>query len=78
LKEAPTLVMALCLDVGLLDLESRELSGIRDGLEIIETYAQQTRAVRPRSQRLRDRARLVQSVEATMGPLADVANPQRK
>ena len=66
-----TLVMALCLNTDLVDLEGRDLYGIRHSLETVETYAEQTRAVRPLAQRLQDRARLVAAVEATLGPLAD-------
>ncbi|MBI4517338.1 MAG: hypothetical protein HY699_16155 [Deltaproteobacteria bacterium] len=69
-SERTTLVLALCLDTGLYDLERRNLYGIRHGLETVETYFRQTRAVRPIKERLRDRARLVQAVEATLGPLA--------
>jgi hypothetical protein len=69
--ERATIVLVLCLNTGLYDLEGRELYGIRHGLEPVETYLRQTRAVRPMDERLRDRQRLVQAVEATLGPLAD-------
>ena len=52
----------------------RELYGIRAGLETIETFAAQTRAVRPLEQRLRSPVRLRQAVEAAVGPLADRAD----
>jgi hypothetical protein len=69
--ERTTLVLALCLDTELYDMEGRNLYGIRHGLETVETYFRQTRAVRPIDERLRDRVRLVQAVEATLGPLAN-------
>jgi hypothetical protein len=68
-EERATIVLVLCLNTGLYDLEGRELYGIRHGLEAIETYLGQTRAVRPMNERLRDRERLVQAVDATLGPL---------
>jgi hypothetical protein len=55
----------------LYDMEERELYGIRSGLETVETFARQTRAVRPLEQRLRDPVRIREAVEATVGPLAD-------
>lgn len=67
----PTLAVVLCLSAVLADLEGRELYGIRHGLEVVETYAQQTRAVRPVAERVRDPARLDAAVEATLGPLAE-------
>jgi hypothetical protein len=68
-------VHAACLTVKLYDMEERQLYGIRSGLETIETFARQTRAARPRAERLQDPERLGQAVEATVGPLADRAAP---
>ncbi len=70
LLEHTTIVYALCLNTELHDLEGRNLYGIRHGIETVETYFRQTRAVRPLEHRLRDRERLAQAVEATLGPLA--------
>lgn len=69
--EQATLVIASCLYTNLYDMEERELYGIRSGLETIETFARQTRAERPLGERLKDRGRLREAVEATLGPLAD-------
>lgn len=69
--EETTLVRATCLSAVLYDMEERELYGIRSGLETVETFARQTRAVRPLEQRLRDPVRIREAVEATVGPLAD-------
>lgn len=71
----PTLAVVLCLNAVLVDGEGRELYGIRHGLEAVETYAQQTRAVRPVAERLRNPARLNAAVEATLGPLAGAGRP---
>jgi hypothetical protein len=68
--ETATLVRAACFHTVLVDLEERELYGIRAGLETIETYARQTRAERPLSARLADPAGLRDAVDATLGPLA--------
>lgn len=71
LVEAATVAVALCLNALLLDLEGRELYAIRHGLETIETYAEQTRAIRPIAERLQRRAGFVDAVEKTVGPLAE-------
>jgi hypothetical protein len=71
LTDRTTVVYALCLNVDLEDMERRSIYSIRHGLETVETYFLQTRAVRPMDQRLRNRERLVQAVEATLGPLAN-------
>lgn len=71
----PTLAVVLCLNAVLVDGEGRELYGIRHGLEAVETYAQQTRAVRPVPERLRNPVRLNAAVEATLGPLAGAGRP---
>lgn len=70
LREEATLAVVLCLNAVLYDLEGRELYGIRHGLETVETYAAQTRAVRPLAQRLQNQPRLVEAVNATVAPLA--------
>jgi hypothetical protein len=70
LRGAATVAVVLCLNAELADLEGRELYGIRHGLEPIETYAAQTRAVRPFNERLEQPARLVEAVDVTVGPLA--------
>jgi hypothetical protein len=67
----PTLVRATCLATALYDMEERELYGIRAGLETVETYAWQTRAVRPVAERLRNPLRVQQAVESAIGPLAN-------
>jgi hypothetical protein len=72
LTDRATVVYALCLNTDLRDMEQRSLYDIRYGIETIETYFMQTRAVRPLDERLRNRARLVQAVEATLGPLAKI------
>ena len=66
-----TLARATCLDVKLVDREERELYSIRAGIEGVETYANQTRAVRPASDRFRDTARIDDAIELIVGPLAD-------
>lgn len=70
LTDRATVVYALCLNTDLQDMEGRSLYNIRYGIETIETYFMQTRAVRPLDARLRDRTRLVQAVDATLGALA--------
>ena len=70
MPDSPTLAVVLCLNSGLVDLEGRKLYGIRHGLEPVETYAQQTRAVRPVAERLQNPSRLNAVIEATLGPLA--------
>ena len=70
-KRTTTLARALCLTATLYDMEERQIYAIRSGLEMIETYAMQTRARRPIEERLRDPERLQQAIEATLGPLAD-------
>lgn len=71
-----TLARALCLSASLYDMETRYLYGIRNPLEVIETYANQTRAVRPKEERLRDPERIEGALEAVVGPLADGAGKQ--
>lgn len=70
-KSSPTLARALCLNANLHDMETREIYGIRSGLELTETFASQTKAKRPMEERLRDPDRLQQAIEAVVGPLAD-------
>jgi hypothetical protein len=70
LRESATLALVLCLSAVLYDIEGRELYGIRHGLETVETYAVQTRAVRPLAERLQNEVRLLEAVKATVGPLA--------
>jgi hypothetical protein len=77
-SELPTLALVLCLNAGLFDIAGRELYGIRHCLDAAETYAEQSRAVRPIAQRLRQHARIVEAVEATVGPLADAGSPGGK
>jgi hypothetical protein len=69
--EEATLVRASCLSATLHDMEERELYGIRSGLETVEAFAWQTRAVRPLEQRLRNPVRIREAVEVIIGPLAD-------
>jgi hypothetical protein len=71
--EGTTLVLAACLNTTLYDMEERELYSIRSGLETLSTFARQTRAERPMSERLLDPVRLQQAVDETLGPLADAA-----
>jgi hypothetical protein len=71
-----TLVRASCLTVALYDMEKRELYKVHRGLETFETYAWQTRAVKPLEQRLQDPARLDWAVDGAVGPLRDRL-PQR-
>ena len=66
-----TVAIVLCLNAVLVDLDGRDLYGIRHGLQTVETFAEQTRAVRPIPQRLQDETRLMEAIEATVGPLAD-------
>jgi hypothetical protein len=65
-----TSVLVLCLSTTLRDTESRVLYGIRHGLEPLATYHRQTRALRPRDERLRDSSRLATAVDETLAPLA--------
>jgi len=71
-----TLARAACLVARLYDMERRFLYGVQSGLEVIETFAEQTRAVRPKSERLKDPDRIKEALEAVIGPLADGAGPQ--
>ncbi len=71
LTEPTTVAVVLCFNTVLYDLEGRELYSIRQGLEPIETYAAQTRAVRPLAERLREHVLITKAVEETVGPLAD-------
>ena len=73
-----TLVRATCLHADFYDMDQRHLYGIRHALEVIETYAEQTRAVRPRAARLRNRAVLAAAVEEVVGPFADNAGRRRR
>ena len=68
-----TLVHAACLHANLYDLDRRYLYGIRHALEVIETYAQQTRAVRSRAARFRNTSIVAKAIEAVIGPLAENA-----
>jgi len=72
-KRSPTLARALCLNVSLYDMEERMIYGMRSGLELIETFASQTKAKRPLEERLRDPERLERAIEAAIGPLAGAA-----
>lgn len=71
-----TLARAGCLYANLYDMEGREIYNIRHGLEIYETYAKQTRALRPLEERFTKDEQLRAAVEATLGPLAD--RPKRR
>jgi hypothetical protein len=68
-----TKVRVACFSALLFDMEERELYGIRSGLETLETFARQTRAIRPREDRLQDPERIRKAVEAVVGPLAGAA-----
>jgi len=72
-----TMVRAACVSANLYDMETRYLYGIRHALEIIETYAEQTRAVRPEGERLKDPAQIEEALEEIIGPLADGAGPSQ-
>lgn len=74
LRDGATLAVVLCLSAALFDIEGRELYGIRHGLETVETYAVQTRAVRPLAERLQNDARLIEAVKETVGPLAQAGS----
>jgi hypothetical protein len=78
LRDRATFAVVLCLNAGLSDLEGRTLYGIRYGLEPVETYAEQTRAVKPIAERLQDPGRIAQAVEQTVGPLADAGRSAGK
>ena len=69
LLDQATLVRAACLVATLFDMEGRALYSIQSGIETFETYAQQTRAARPRASRLTDEARLRRAVDMDLGPL---------
>jgi len=69
--EHAALVRATCLWVSLVDMEARELYGIRSGIEVVETFARQTLARLPQDQRLRDPARLDEAVQHVLMPLAE-------
>lgn len=75
LRDPATFGIVLCLNAQLFDLEGRELYAIRYGIEPVETYAQQTRAVKPVAERLQRPGGVAQAVEQTVGPLADAAKP---
>ncbi len=66
-----TLIVAACLSASLENFDDHQLYGIRTALEIIETYAHQTRATRPRDERFEDSARNAEAVELVIGPMAD-------
>jgi len=74
---AVTMVRAACISANLYDMEIRYLYGIRHALEIVETYARQTRAIRPEGERLKDPTQIERALEAIIGPLADGAGPSR-
>ena len=63
-------MLSVQFDAYNLDSPSTVNTNIRYGIETIETYFRQTRAVRPLTERLRDHARLVQAVDETLGALA--------
>jgi hypothetical protein len=70
-----TMARAACITASLYDMEARHLYGIRHALEVIETFARQTRAIRPEGERLKDPVQIKQALEAIIGPLADGAGP---
>jgi hypothetical protein len=65
-----TIAYGACLQLSVMDLESRELYGIRSGLEFEDAYAKQTHARRPVDQRLRDPKRIAEALDAIVAPLA--------
>ncbi|MEM9175914.1 MAG: hypothetical protein AAGC67_11830 [Myxococcota bacterium] len=66
-----TLAYASCLSAMLFDMDRNFLYGIQHGLEVFDSYARQTRAKRPREERLKDPAVIEEAVETVVGPLAD-------
>jgi len=71
--EQATLVRAACLGATLFDMNEHVLYSIQSGIEPVETYARQTRAARPRAERLQDVLRLQRAVDDAVGPLAGAA-----
>lgn len=70
----PTLVIASCLGGELYDMSEKKLYSIQSGFEVIETYFEQTRAVRPVSERLQDDRLLQQAVDGVLGGLVERKN----
>ena len=70
LFDPPLLARAACLVVTLYDRDRRQLYAIQSGIEPFETYARQTRAVRPPATRLQDVERIRRAVDQVVGPLA--------
>jgi hypothetical protein len=70
MMDDPTLVRAACLGATLYDMEEHVLYTIQSGIEAYETYVRQTRAARPRSERLQDGIRLQRAVDDAIGGLA--------
>ena len=70
LLERTTAAYALCLNTSLVDMEQRTLFAIRYGLETSVTYFRQTRAVRPREDRLKNPQRIQKAIDETLGELA--------
>jgi hypothetical protein len=64
-----TIAYGACLQLTVIDLESRELYGIRHGIEFEEAYAKQTHARRPLDQRLRDPNVIADALTVIVGPL---------
>jgi hypothetical protein len=73
LLDRPTLVRAACLGVSLYDMDERLLYTIKSGIEPLETYVRQTRAVRPVTERLQNGVRLQRAVDDALGRLADAS-----
>jgi hypothetical protein len=65
-----TIAYGACLQLAVFDLESRQLYGIRHGLEFEDAYAKQTHARRPVDLRLRDPKRIAEALNAIVVPLA--------
>lgn len=74
LLDDPTLVRAACLGATLYDMDERVLYTIQSGIEPYETYVRQTRAARPRAERLQDGARLQRAVDDAIGKLAGMTS----
>jgi hypothetical protein len=53
-------------------MDEKVLYTIQSGIEPIETYVRQTRAVRPKAERLQDGVRLQRAVADAVGPLAEI------
>ena len=66
------LARGLCLQVALFDMEESFLYGIRSGVEVIETYAEQTRARRSIEDRVRDEKKLHETIDRLVGPLVEL------